>query len=147
VSTPRWDPFDEILAVRESMDRLIRDAFTGLAASGRATGGWQPAADVIDTPDRVLVRVELPGVDPAAIEVSISDERLTVRGRAAGGAVAGARYHLRELRYGAFERVVALPPGVMTDDTTARYRHGVLEVAMRKSGRAPRRAVPIEIEE
>jgi HSP20 family protein len=146
VSTPRWDPFDEILAIRESMDRLMKEVFSRPPHAKHPTG-WQPAVEIFDLPDRVVVRLEVPGADPDAIEVRADAQLLTVRGRVPGAPVAGAAYHLRELRYGQFERAIPLASGLSTAAATAAYRHGILEVRIPKVGRVRPLSVPIDSDE
>ena len=146
MSSPRWDPFDEILAIRESMDRLMKDVFSRGPRTHHTTS-WQPSVEIFEASERLVFRFEVPGADPDAIEVRAEVQRLTVRGRVPAPSVAGASYHVRELRYGPFERSVPLPAGLATDDATAAYRYGVLEIRIPKAGRARPLSVPIESDE
>jgi HSP20 family protein len=143
MSTPRWDPFDEILAIRESIDRLMKDVFARAPHAHQSTG-WQPAVEIFEASDRIVIRFEAPGADPDSIEVRAEAQRLTVRGRAPGAPVPAASYHVRELRYGPFERSIQLPPGLAVDDATAAYRHGILEVRIPKARSAGPHSVPID---
>ena len=148
MSIIRWEPFNEMITLRHSMDRIFEDVFTPRSRPRTAAPLiWQPAVEIFDASDRVVARFEVPGADPGTIEVSVNHQRLTVRGRVLGHPVPGATYHLRELRYGPFERSIPLPPGLIADDATAGFRQGVLEVRIRKVGRVHPFAVPIEIHE
>jgi HSP20 family protein len=106
---------------------------------------WNPAVDLYETRDAIVVVLELPGVDPNQTEIQVEPQRLTVRGvrrERHARSPEQRTYHALELRYGRFERVLALPPSVDSSGTTATYEDGLLEIMLPK--RAPAR-VQIDI--
>jgi len=104
-----------------------------------AASDWTPAVDVLDEPDRFLVRADLPGVNPDAIEVTTRNGVLTLRGHREDTPAPGRGR--RERPRGRFERRFALPESADVDALVeARSRHGVLEIAIPKhAGTRPRR--------
>lgn len=146
MSIMRWDPFDEIMSMRETMDRLFEDWFT---RRPRVTGPlvWQPAVEVSETDNEVLVKAELPGIDPKNVEVSVTGDTLTIKGEAKAEHEEKRRnYYRRELRYGTFQRTIGLPTEVKGDETRATFRHGILEVRIPKAERVRPKSVKVEVE-
>jgi HSP20 family protein len=146
MSIIRWDPFDEIMSMRESMDRLFEDFFT---RRPRHAGPlvWQPAVEVFETDNEVVVKAELPGIDPKNVEVNVTSEGLTIKGEAKTDHEEKRRnYYRRELRYGAFQRTIALPTEVKGEDARATFRHGILEVKVPKAERVRPKTVKVEVE-
>jgi HSP20 family protein len=146
----RWDPFDDLMSLRESMDRLFEDFFT---TRRPARGGaaavpmlWQPAVEVFETDSEVVVKAELPGIDPKGVDVTVTAEGLTIKAEHRSEQEdKGRNYHRRELRYGAFARTIALPAEVKSEDTKATFRNGILEVRVPKAERARPKTVKVDI--
>ncbi|MGE0386247.1 MAG: Hsp20/alpha crystallin family protein [Gammaproteobacteria bacterium] len=119
----------------------------GLGSSARADAGvqaWRPAVDLIEEADRFVLTADLPGIEPAAIEVTVEDGVLTIRGerRLAQATERGFARHV-ERRHGAFERRVALPDEADPDSIAARSEHGVLSVEIGKHAHARARRIEI----
>ncbi len=140
----RWEPAREMMTLREAMDRLFDDAFThpahGFAAS-------VPAIDLYQTNDTVVVKAALPGYKPDDVQVSVTDDVLTLRGefkQEAEDDQKEATYHVREQRYGSFERSVMLPSAVKTDKAKADFENGVLVITLPKSEEAKPRTISIK---
>jgi len=138
----RWSPFAELEAFRREMDRLFREFFGEERTP--AARGWTPSVDIYETPTEVVVQVELPGVKREDIQVELTDDRLTLRGKKERSQEAeNATYHLLERNYGEFERSFALNVPVDTDKAEASYRDGVLTIRLPKV--EPKRAKRIEV--
>ncbi len=145
-----WRPFREVSSLHREVDdlfsRFFGDFEREFSLLGRE-GGWSPAVESYLEGDKLVVRVDLPGVDPRDVEIAVVGSQLTVKGErkaAREGGKDGEGYFYREVRYGRFERSVPLPEGVNADQIHARYHNGVLEVEMpAPSGMAARR-IPIE---
>jgi HSP20 family molecular chaperone IbpA len=99
---------DEAFDMLREADRLHRQFMT--LALGRAGPCWEPPVDIVEDAHGLLVRVALPGVTPADVEIRTDGKRLSVVGRRPL-AVAGATIHRLEIPYGRFERDIELPPG------------------------------------
>lgn len=146
MSIIRWEPFDEMMTLRESMDRLFEDFFTRRPRAA-APLVWQPAVEIFETENEVVVKAELPGIDPKNVRVTITPEGLTIKGEAKiEQEEKGRNYYRRELRYGTFQRTVPLPTEVKSEETKATFRHGVLEVKVPKAERAKPKTVKVDVE-
>lgn len=147
MSLIRWDPFDDLASLRESMDKLFEDLITR-APRGQAMTAWQPAVEVFETESDVVVRAELPGVDPKQVDITATDDAITIKGEArAEQEDKGRNYVRRELRYGSFVRTLALPDGVRGDQAKASFKNGILEIRVPKSERAKPKSVKVEVAE
>lgn len=109
-------------------------------------GAWSPSVDVSEGDDTITVRVELPGVDPKDIDVSLSGDALTVSGEKKEEAEERREgyYHV-ERRFGSFRRTVPLPAPVDEEKIAAEYDKGVLTVRIEKSAVATARRIPIQV--
>ena len=146
MSLIRWDPFDDLASLRESMDKLFEEFFTRRPDRIRAPVVWQPAIEAYETDGDVVVRAELPGIDPKQVEISVTEDTLTVKGEARTEQEEKKRnYYRRELRYGSFVRSIALPSGVQGDKASASYKNGILEIKVPKSERAKPKTVKVEV--
>ena len=138
MATSRWDPFQEMLTLREQVDRLLNPVTARLRQS------WFPPADVYERHDAVLVSVDLPGVRPEEVDIQLDDHELTLRGqRRVQAPEDGGREHV-ERPSGAFERHVTLPANIVTEGVRATYEDGVLEVRIPKIAAAEPRRIEIE---
>lgn len=102
------------------------------------------AAEVSEEPDRIVVRLEAPGMEPEDFDVSVEDGYLVIRGEKRFRHVSRAgRYHVMECAYGRFERALALPAPVDMARARARYRRGVLTVELPKTHEARARRIEV----
>jgi len=147
MSLIRWDPFDDLASLRESMDKLFDEFFTRRPdRRGGVPVVWQPAIEAFETDHDVVVRAELPGIDPDQVDISVTEDTLTIKGEAKSEQEEKKRnYYRRELRYGAFVRSLTLPAGVQGDQAKASYKNGILEVRVPKSERAKPKTVKVEV--
>ena len=128
----RRDPFNEMISLRNTMDRFFENAFTG---SWEGRGSWTSdlALDVVEKEDEYLVKASIPGIDPDDLEITFSNRTLTIRGEIKEDREEeGARYHLRERRYGNFSRSIMLGSGVDADKISANYEDGILTLHLPK---------------
>jgi HSP20 family protein len=103
------------------------------------------AAEVEETEDQVLVRLEAPGMDPDDFHLHAEEDHLVVSGeKRVEQEEDRGRYHVLESAYGRFERVIPLPAAVDDDQAKASYRRGVLRVTLPKAARARRRQIRVE---
>lgn len=142
----RWDPFRDMVTLREAMDRLFEESFVrprrGLAPSeGVAT----LALDLFETDDDVTVRASIPGVKPEDIDISITGDVLTIKGETSEEKEEEAgNYHMRERRYGAFQRSLSLPTLVKADKAQAAFENGVLTLTLPKIEEAKPKTIQIK---
>jgi HSP20 family protein len=128
----RWEPVREMMTLREAMDRLFDDAFT--RPIGRNGGSTMPAIDLYQTDDEVVVRAALPGLKADDVQISVTNDVLTLRGEFKWeSGHKEATYHIREQRSGSFERSIALPVDVQTEKAQADFQNGVLTITLPKA--------------
>ena len=148
MSITRWDPWGDIVSLREAMNNLLEESFVrpapGTAGPGMASS---LALDVKETPDSFLVTASVPGVSPADIDITVLGDTLRIRGQRKEDTEEtgeGNRWLLRERRFGAFERTVSLPSVVKSDEATADFKDGVLTIALPKADVAKPRSIPVK---
>lgn len=129
----RWDPFRELITIRNTMDRLFDSALVGSPTT------WQPAAwdlalDVAESEDEFTVKASIPGINPDDLEITFTHNTLTIKGETnEEKEVEQAHYHLRERRYGSFARSITLPAGIEAEKIQANYEAGVLKLRLPKA--------------
>ena len=132
----KWDPFVGLGALERDIDRLWSRMLTPSAKDRRAEAGiFAPTTDVLTRGDDMVVRVELPGVTEKDIDISVTDDILTITGMRAEESETTEQggYLVRESFRGSFERSMSLPAGVDPDAIVAKYEDGVLEVFVPKA--------------
>ncbi len=129
----RFDPF--------SMFREF-DRYVDRSPAPRA---WAPRVDVIDLSDSILIRIDVAGIDPADIDLTLEGHTLKISGsRALDESAETATYHRREIFTGDFSRTLILPKGLAADEITASADNGLLEVAIPRKPEVLPRKVKIE---
>ena len=119
---------------------------SGLVPSGMGLSAFGPSTDVNETDGQVAVTVELPGMSEKDVEVSLTDDMLTIRGEKHDVRTDdGGDSHMTERSYGAFYRAIPLPPGVDTEKASAEFRNGVLTVSLPKTEEARSRVKRIDV--
>jgi len=128
----RFEPMREMMTLREAMNQLFDDSYTRpFAANG---GSSVPAMDVYQDNDNVFVKAVLPGIKPDDVQISVTQDVLSLRGEFAQEEERkDVAYLLRECRAGAFERVLRLPSDVQTDKAKAEFENGILTITLPKA--------------
>jgi HSP20 family protein len=138
-----WSPFRELDRFRRDFDDLF-DRFLGGRPS-RQPPGSGPALESYVDGGKLVVRADLPGIDPKDVEITATGDQLTIRGKREQQLEEKGRDFIhREVAYGSFERVVKLPGGVNPDQIKASYSNGVLELTVPLPEQSLTRKVPIQ---
>jgi HSP20 family protein len=128
----RWDPFREMMIVRNPRNRRF-DGNLSVAPSSWKSFNWSVALDVVENDDEFIVKASLPGINPDDLEITFSDHKLTIKGEVSEEEeLDEAHYHLRERRYGSFTRSIKLPSGIEVEEIEAKYDSGVLNLHLPK---------------
>ncbi len=148
-----WKPFREILPfsfeqMRREMDRLWDSFFErGVGRRAGEPGEWYPSLDVAETKNDLIIKAEIPGMDPKDIDISLSDGILTIKGeKKQEREEKDEDYHLIERSYGSFVRSIQLPKGVQNDKINASYKNGILKVTLPKSEEAKKKEIKIKVD-
>jgi len=139
---------DDVFA---ELDRLSRDFNRVMHGwdnrGGRGTApyrvGVYPSVNLYDDGESLIVRAEVPGVDPKAIDITVKGDTLTLRGERASDEPSGVSYHRRERSCGEFHRALTLPEQVDADKVMASCREGILEVRLPRAESAKPRKVAV----
>jgi HSP20 family protein len=130
----RWDPFRDMMTLRDAMDRLLQQSISG---TGQLLSNIRPDSipiDVVERDDAFEVRASVPGVKPEDVEVVVQGERLTVRAETRREEEQrGENWLIREQRFGTLQRTVTLPSAVDSDRAEARIENGVLTLRLPKA--------------
>ena len=146
----RWEPFRDLVSLQDRMNRLfdesVRTARTGNADDWALGGSWAPAVDIYEQDGNIVMKAELPGVDPKAVDIRLENNTLTLRGeRKLDKEVKEDSYHRVERAYGAFSRSFTLPTVVDQGSIKAEYRDGVLKLTLPKREEAKPRQIQINV--
>jgi len=127
----RWDPLQDLLDVERQLGALTR-SISGTQRTRTGAAAMIPALDTFTRGDDLVVRAELPGIDPDKdIDVSLQDNVLTIRGeRRREDRTEEEHYFRFESSYGSFQRDIPLPKGVKAEEIKASYGRGILEIVV-----------------
>ena len=125
-----------VFSLRREIDRLFDDAFGGAAARNGTM--WAPPVDVRESQNELTLSLEVPGVSPDQIELTIDNGILTVKGEKREERKEGdeGQYHVLERTYGTFTRSFQLPKSLDESKIEAKHEHGILTI------RIPKAALP-----
>ncbi len=131
MSMSRWEPFKEMMTLRQAMDRLFEDSFVRTPRGYDGGSSYLPL-DVYTTKDAVVIRASVPGVKPDDVEVTVEGGTVTIRGETKVPQEEGT-FLLQEQRYGAFARSIDLALPVQADKAEAKFENGVLTLTIPKA--------------
>lgn len=139
----RWDPFREMLAMRNVMDRMFDRSLT---APSSWTRDWDLALDVLENEDEFTIKASIPGMKPEDLEITLDNRTLTIKGDIQEENITEeeGRYHLRERRFGTFSRSLSLPSRVDAENIDASYDSGVLTLHIPKAEEAKPKRISVK---
>lgn len=148
----RSNPWRDLFTLEKEMSDLTSRAFGSgwftPVARGTNGGAWTPVVDVFSRDGNLVVRAELPGIDPEKdVDITIQDGVLYIRGeRRHEDRTERDNYYRFESSYGSFQRAVALPQRVKDEDIQASYQNGILEVVVPKAAElSSGKKIPISV--
>lgn len=144
----RWDPFQDLRSAQDEMAQMspmLAHALGLHTQQGSATAtAWAPALDISERKDAYLVTVELPGLKPEDLDITMEDGLLTIQGeRHFAHDSSEQQFHRVERRYGAFRRAITLPAHVMAEGIQASFEDGVLQILVPKAEEASPKRIQI----
>lgn len=133
MASERWDPFREMIALRDGMNRLFDETLMRPGSDWLAGFRDRPAMNVYETDAAVTVEVHLPGVKREEVEITLSGTTLTIKGeRHAREEVKDEHFIRREVHDGAFLRRITLPETIEGEKAEASFIDGVLKISFPK---------------
>jgi len=148
MATMRYEPWAVVSQLQNEINRMFGNLNDGESSS--ATAGWMPAVDVREFADRFELLVDLPGVDPKGVEITLDSGVLTLAGErrdeksTRGEGQEEIQQERVERRLGRFHRRFILPDTVDTENVNATGRNGVLEISIAKHARAQPRRITVK---
>lgn len=142
----RAQPYDGVFTLPRQLDRWMNEALGELQlGSAENLRTWFPATDVSETPEHLILRLEVPGLERDDVKLSIERNTITVRGeKRQETTTENENFYRSERSYGSFERSFALPAHVDTDSVKASMENGVLTIRLPRREEAKARAIEIE---
>ena len=143
----RWEPFRDLLTTQREFDRLFKEAFSPMSGETEvSTRSWAPPVDIYETEDAIVLKAELPGIDPKDVEVRVEDNTLYLKGeRKYEKEVNEQNYHRIERSYGSFARSFSLPNSISAEKVKAEYKDGLLTLTMPKREEAKPKTIKIDV--
>jgi HSP20 family protein len=140
----RWEPFNELVSLRDAMDRLFEESI--IRPRGMIESFAEGlAVDMFQTKDEVIVKAAIPGVKPEDIDVSVSNDVLTIKGEFKQEEnVERENYIRRERRFGSFSRALPLPLPVNVEKASAEFEHGILKLVLPKAEEVKPKSIEIK---
>jgi HSP20 family protein len=125
---------------------MFREAFSPSGETELSTRSWAPPVDIYETENDIVLKAELPGVDPRDVEVRIEDNTLYLKGeRKFEKEVKEQNYHRVERSYGSFARSFSLPNSISADKVKAEFKDGMLTLTMPKREEAKPKTIKIDV--
>lgn len=141
----RWEPFRDLVTLREAMDRLFEESFWPRAGWLTPFGTETLAVDMYETDNAIVVKAAVPGVKPEELDISVSGDVLTIKGETkAEEEVKDERYMRRECRYGSFSRSLSLPVPVVADKAEAEFENGILKLTLPKAEEVKPKSIKVK---
>jgi HSP20 family protein len=138
----RWYPIREVASLQDRVNSLFQD----FAGDGQAVtaASYSPAVDVYENNEKVVLKLDIPGIQEKDLDIRVENQSLTVRGeRKFESEEKEENFHRIERRYGSFFRSFSLPTTVDTENVEASYNAGVLKLELKKKASAQPRQIKI----
>lgn len=142
-----WEPFRDVAELQEEMNRVFGK---GLLPSRRVFAGnggkWLPEVDIVEGKDRIIVKVDLPGLKQEEISVEVEGDALTIKGeRKQEVEKKEGQVHRIERSYGSFLRSFSLPSNIDAAKVNATYKNGVLDIVLPKREGDKAKEIKVEV--
>ena len=143
----RFEPFRDLLTSQREYVRLLKEAFSPMSGETEvSTRSWAPPVDIYETEDAIVLKAELPGIDPKDVEVRVEDNTLYLKGeRNYEKEVNEQNYHRIERSYGSFARSFSLPNSISAEKVKAEYKDGLLTLTMPKREEAKPKTIKNDV--
>jgi HSP20 family protein len=141
----RWDPFHNLSALQEQVNRLFDSKFSQNGDSS-ALSAWAPSVDAYETENELVIKADLPGTTEKDLDVRVENNMLTIGGeRKFEQEVKEENYLRMERSYGSFHRTFSLPNTVDAQAIQAQYTDGVLTVTLPKRAESKPKQVKVNV--
>jgi HSP20 family protein len=131
----RWEPFRDLITLRDAMDRLFEDSFFRTSLTWREVEGervMRLPLDVYMTPEEVVIQATVPGLKPDDVQITLEGDTLTIKGEVKPP-IENVDYILQERPYGQFSRTLTFNIPIQADKAEASFENGVLTLVVPKA--------------
>ncbi len=140
----RWDPFRDVIALQNRVNSLFREMNEG--DNPLTTASFVPAVDIYEDAKKVVLKLEVPGMEEKDLDIRVENNTLTVKGeRKLEKEEKEENFHRIERRYGSFYRAFTLPSTVDTENVQASYNAGVLKLELNKKPEAQPKQIKVNV--
>jgi HSP20 family protein len=140
----RWDPFREVVTMQNRLNNLFREMNEG--ESPLTTASFVPAVDIYEDSKKVVLKLEVPGIEEKDLDIRVENNTLTVKGeRKFEKEEKEENFHRIERRYGTFYRAFTLPSTVDTEHVQANYQSGILKLELSKKLEAQPKQIKVNV--
>ena len=136
----RYNSFNDVVSLREAMDRLFEDSFI---SSRSGLGGRGVAANLYETPEGFTLQIPMPGVNAEDVEITVQQDTLVLKWQTKVQVPEGATVHWNGFQSGQFQQAFTLPAPINADRVEAHYSEGILTLALPKAEHAKARTVKV----
>ncbi len=141
----RWEPFRRATSLQDQVNRLFNDVLERRGEESSLTA-WAPAVDIYETEQELVVKADLPEVDPKDLDIRVENNILTIRGERKFEKKVNEESYLRvERAYGSFARSFTLANTVNSDAIKAEYQSGVLTMTIPKKEEAKPKQIKVNV--
>ncbi len=138
----RYNPFNEVISLRDAMDRLFEDSVIS-PRFGSAFTGRGVAANLYETTDGFTLQVPMPGVNPADVEINVQQDTITLKWQTKVTVPEGATTHFSGFQSGEYQQSFTLPSPINADRAEAHYTDGILSLQLPKAEHAKARTIKV----
>lgn len=140
----KWGKLPVFSSLHDEMNRVLDNFFNRESSYGT---DWRPVVDVAETENEIIVKAEIPGIDPKDVDISITGDILTLKGeKKEEKENAGKCYYRVESFYGSFKRVINLPASADVDKVKAEGKNGLLEITLPKKEESKAKKINVKVD-
>ena len=139
-----WDPFREMVSLHDAMNSLLQDSYVRPGSKLADGGPAMLPLDISENENEFVVKASLPGIRPEDVQITAHGDTLTIRGELkAEEEKKDEHYHVRERRFGQFQRTVRLSAPIIADKAQAQFDNGVLTLTLPKAEEAKPKQIKV----
>ena len=143
VRVTRWDPLRDMITMRQAVDRMLDDTFAR-GSETRGTGAWLLPMDAYITEEAIVIRADVPGIQPEELEITLEGDTLAIRGEIRREEDSQRKYVLLERPIGKFERTLNINTPIDHEQVEASFKDGVLTLTLPKADAVKPRQITVK---
>ncbi|MEL6495977.1 MAG: Hsp20/alpha crystallin family protein [Cyanobacteria bacterium J06623_7] len=142
----RYNPWNEMNSLQRQLNKMFDDALTPASLADFGNFSKVPAAELTETEDNLVLKLEVPGMKPADIDIEATAKSVSISGERKSENTAEDEGKTRtEFRYGSFQRVIPLPARIQNTEVKAEYKNGILYLTLPKAEAEKNKVVKVNL--